>query len=186
MSRSASFLSAAGLLTALMGCGGGVDVHTDYDPGVDFSSLRTYAWAQRTPTGDDDPRVFNRLTEQRVQTAVDRALAAKGYTKTSEDPDFLVAWHGAIEGRMSYQTIGTNYGYGWGWYGGMGTTSTYVNEWDEGTLLVDIVDAASDDLVWRGTATGTLPRNRRPEEVQATLDRAAAQVLEDFPPGATR
>ena len=53
---------------------------------------------------------------------------------------------------MSAATISAHYGYGWGWYGS-GRTNTYVNEWDEGTLLVDIVDAASNELVWRGSVT---------------------------------
>ncbi len=156
---------------------------TDYDPGVDFASYETFAWAERTPSGDDDPRVYNRVTMQRVRTAVERALRAKGFQQVESEPDFYVAWHGAIEGRMSTQTINSHYGYGWGWYGGMGVSNTYVNEWDEGTLLVDIVDAASNDLVWRGTATGTIEETRTPEEAQAELDLATRELLRDFPPG---
>jgi hypothetical protein len=166
-----------------LGCGGGVDVNTDYDPGADFASFSTYTWAVRTNTGDDDPRVYNRVTAQRVKTAVDRALRAKGYTEEGTDGDFLVAWHGAIEGQMSYQTITSHYGYGWGWYGDVGMSRTYVNEWDEGTVLVDIVDANSRELVWRGTATGTVQQRSSPQQAQADLDAAAKQLLSDFPPG---
>ncbi len=171
---------------ALLACGGGVSVNTDYDPGADFGSYRTYAWADRTESGDDDPRVYNAITMGRVRTAVDRALAAKGYSQaTGGGVDFYVAWHGAIEGRMSYQTINSHYGYGWGWYGGVGTSTTYVNEWDEGTLLVDIVDASSNQLVWRGTATGTVEPELSPVESQARLDDAAAKLLGTFPPDPT-
>jgi hypothetical protein len=168
-------------------CGGGVAVNSDYDPGADFASYSTYAWAERTDRGDDDPRVYNAITMQRVKTAVDRALGAKGYTEASGAADFYVAWHGAIEGQMSYQTINSHYGYGWGWYGGMGvgTSNTYVNEWDEGTLLVDIVDAGTNQLVWRGTATGTVEPDLSPQESQARLDDAAAKLLQTFPPEGT-
>lgn len=181
--RVGAVLTLASALV-LVACGGGVTVSSDYDPGVDFARYGTYAWAERTETGDDDPRVYNSITMQRVRTAVDRALAAKGYGEADEGADFYVAWHGAIEGRMSYQTINSHYGYGWGWYGGMGvgTSNTYVNEWDEGTLLVDIIDAGTNQLVWRGTATGTVERNLSPQESQARLDDAAAKLLQTFPP----
>jgi hypothetical protein len=181
-SRLASFTASALALVALGGCGGGIDVQSDYDPGADFDRFSTYTWAVRTNAGNDDPRVYNAITRQRVKTAVNRALQAKGYTEEATDGDFLVAWHGAIEGRMSYQTINSHYGYGWGWYGGVGVSNTYVNEWDEGTLLVDIVDARTNELVWRGTATGTIDQNRTPEQAQADLDDAARKLLASFPP----
>jgi hypothetical protein len=185
--RAAPLLALISTL-GLVACGGGVAVNSDYDPGADFASYQSYAWAERSESGDDDPRVYNAITMQRVRTAVDRALAAKGYSEaTGGAPDFYVAWHGAIEGKMSYQTINSHYGYGWGWYGGMGvgTSSTYVNEWDEGTLLVDIIDAGRNELVWRGTATGTVEPELTPAESQARLDDAAAKLLQTFPPDVT-
>jgi hypothetical protein len=68
---------------------------------------------------------------------------------------------------------------------GVGTSSTYVNEWDEGTLLVDIIDAGRNELVWRGTATGTVEPELTPAESQARLDDAAAKLLQTFPPDVT-
>ncbi len=168
---------------AVGACGGGVGTRQDYDPGVDFGAFQTYAWAERTPSGGEDARVYNRVTMQRVRTAVERALNAKGFRKTDDAPDFHVAWHGAIRGQMSATTIGTHYGYGWGWYGGTSMTNTFVNEWDEGTLLIDIVDPTENLLIWRGVAQGTIDEAPTPQEAQAQLDRAAAMILRDFPPG---
>ena len=167
----------------LVACGGGTSVTSDYDPSADFSSYQTYSWAERTPAGDDDPRVYNSVTMRRVRTAVERALGDKGFEKVDSSGDFMVAWHGALEGRMSYRTINGHYGYGWGWYGGMGASSTYVNEWDEGTLLVDLIDGRSNELVWRGSATGTVDQGEStPVEAQRMLDEAASRLLETFPP----
>ena len=125
-----------------------------------------------TPEGTRDfAGVFNAIVAGRVKNAVNKALQAKGYKEvTSGTPDFLVSWHGAIEGKMSYSTIHNNYGYGWGWYGrgyggmGMGTSATYVNEWDEGTLIVGIVDPQNNELIWWGSANGELSKTKRPAD----------------------
>ncbi len=174
----------------LAGCGGGLKVDTDYDPQADFASMRTYQWAQRTPTGDDDPRVFNAITEGRVKTAVNNALQAKGFREVSSSPDVYVAWHGAIEGKMSYQTINDNYGYGWGRYGaggwGMGTSTsrTTTQEWDEGMLLIDFIDAGTEELVFRTVGQAKLSEARRtPQEAQEKANEVVAKMLADFPPG---
>jgi hypothetical protein len=160
-------------------------INTDYDPQADFSAFRTYKWAERTPRGDDDPRVYNDITAGRIKLAVSKALQAKGFQETQANPDFLVGWHGAIQGQMAMDTIHDNYGYGYGWYGpspGMGTSTTTVRQWDEGTLLIDIVDAKTNALVWRGSAQAELSENKSPEQEQAKLDSAAQRILQNFPP----
>ena len=179
------------LVTAvfLMGCGGGLQVDTDYDPQADFASMETYAWAQRTPAGDDDPRVYNAIVARRLKAGVDNALQAKGFREVSSSPDVYVAWHGAINGKMSYETISNNYGYGWGRYGSggwsMGATSyrTHVREWDEGTLLIDFVDARTEELVYRTVGQARLSEvQRTPQESQQAINEAVLKMLADFPP----
>jgi hypothetical protein len=97
----------------------------------------------------------------------------------------LVAWHGAIQGQMAMDTINHNYGYGWGWYGpgpGMTSSTTMVRTWDEGTLLIDIIDASRNALVWRGSAQTELSENTSPEAQQNMLNAAAERILNTFPP----
>ncbi len=182
-----SSLATAAFLT---GCGGGLQVDTDFDPQADFASMETYAWAQRTPTGDDDPRVYNSIVARRLRVAVDNALQAKGFREVSSSPDVYVAWHGAINGKMSYETISNNYGYGWGRYGsggwGIGATSsrTVVREWDEGTLLIDIIDPRTEELVYRTVGQAKLSETRRtPQESQELANEVVLKMLADFPPG---
>jgi hypothetical protein len=164
----------------------GVKYRSDFDPQASFSGFNTYSWADRTPTGDDDPRVYNDIVDGRIKLAADRALEAKGYRKVTDNPDFYVAWHGAIDGKMNVTTINSHYGYGWGWYGygrmGMGASQTYVNEWDEGTLLIDVIDGGTNNLVWRGTATAELRESRSADEAQRRLDDILANLFDRFPP----
>ena len=182
----------SGLATAsfLVGCGGGIKVDTDFDPQADFASMRTYQWAQRTPSGDDDPRVYNALVMGRIKTAVGTVLEAKGFREVSSSPDIYVAWHAAIEGKMSYETINNNYGYGWGRYGGGGwgmgtsTSRTTTREWDEGMLLIDFIDGETEELVYRSVGQAKLSQSQQtPQEAQERANEAVAIMLEDFPPG---
>jgi len=172
---------------AVSACSSGIKIQTDYDPAADFASLQTYKWATRQPTDQDDPRVYNDLVEGRIKRATDRVLQEKGFRQVGNNPDFWIAWHGDIDGKMSMTTVNSGYGYGWGWYGyggvGMGTSQTYVNEWDEGTLLIDIVDASADQLVWRGSATMELRESRNADEAEEGAYQVLQKLLKDFPPG---
>ncbi len=183
MKKRAALLALA--CTLALGACGGLKVSTDYDPEANFSGWHTYAWAERTEEGELDPRVYNNIVESRVKVAVGKALQAKGYSEViSGDPDFLVAWHGAIDGKVSVNTVHTHYGYGWGWYGpGFGASQTYVNEWDEGTLIIDLIDTRENKLVWRGSGSDTVSGQRSPEDAQRAFDDAAAKILGSFPPG---
>ena len=176
-----------GLATAMVaGCGASVNYNSDYDPTADFSNIRTYQWADRTPTGDDDPRVYNDITMRKIKFAVNQALQDKGMTMVNANPDVYVAWHGAIDGKMSIQTVSSNYGYGYGWYGyggmGMGSSTTYVNEWDEGTILVDIIEGRKKELIWRGSAQAELKKHQDPQAGQEYINDVVANMLAGFPP----
>ena len=168
-------------------CGGGITIQTDYNPQTDFSTFQTYRWAERTPTGDDDPRVYNDIIRSRVEFAADSILKLKGFERVSSGrADFLVSWHGAINGKVSYNTVNTHYGYGWGgYYGGgwgMGSSRTYVNEWDEGTLILHIIDAGENEMVWMGSGQGKLNEPRSGEEARDRDIDLLKRILQAFPP----
>ncbi len=183
-----SRIALAALITPLAACSS-TTVQSDFDPNYSFSGLSTYTWAQRTTQGQD-PAVYNDIVEARVKEAVNQALQAKGYREVSasDSPTFLVAWHGAINTKQNINTVGTSYGYGWGWYGGWGgpgisTSTTYVTEWKQGTLIVDIVDPKGNKLVWRGSAQGEVDEHRNdPQKMQKNLNEAVTKMMANFPP----
>ncbi len=151
-----------------------VSTNYDYDMSYDFSKLRTYRWADIPSRSDADP-----LVVQRVGTAVEAELRAKGYAQAEGTPDFLVATY--VGRRTRIQVTDWGYGYGpWGrWYGGGGLD---VYEYEEGTLIVDIVDNRSRKLVWRGTAVRTIDPQATPEEKTEHINEAVARIFESFPP----
>ena len=183
MKRTVLFVSMVGLAA----CGSGIQIQSDYNPQQDFSGYHTYRWAERTPTGDDDPRVYNDIIKSRVEYATDSVMKTKGFERVaSGNADFLMSWHGAIDGKVSYNTVNTHYGYGWGgYYGGgwgMGSSRTYVNEWDEGTLIMHVIDAATNELVWMGSGQGKLNEPRSGQEARERDIDLLQRILATFPP----
>ncbi len=176
----------AALGTALLvGACGGISVSTDYDPSVDFTSYATYTWMDTE--GDD----IDNITDSRIRNSIDSGLAAKGLRKVTSNPDVAIGYQVTTAERRSYNTVnsgwGGGYGYGGYGYGGwgmsMGTSTTYENVWQEGSLLVGMFDAGTKNLVWTGTATTDLDANRSPEERQEIVDSAVTKMLKDYPPG---
>jgi hypothetical protein len=172
------------LAAMLAGCGGGFSTHADVDPEAEFTGWRTYRWAERTEQGKEDRRVYNYAVEGRVKNGVNRALEARGFREdNTAQPDFLVGWHGFIQGQANFTVISSYYEYSWGWYSpGYVSSQTYLNNWKEGTLMIDIVDAQKNALVWRGLGTGTMGKAEGPEELQKAMDEATEKILRDFPP----
>ena len=167
---------------AMSGCSS-LKIHTDYDPGVDFARLQSYAWLPDPSSPTGDPRLDSSLLHARVRRAVDSQLAARGHREASPDEaDFLVAYHVALETKLDVDTIDYGYGYGWGhWYGGT-RSSTRVREYEQGTLLLDFVDPKTRQLLWRGSSSARIRPDSSPEEHQKRADEAVAAMLERFPP----
>ena len=158
------------------------DVKTDFDKAFDFSTAKTYAIKIGTTWG-------NNLSERRVLDEIDQALAGKGLKKVDEGQASLhVVLHGATQTKHNattfYSGMGGGYGYRYGGFGGVGTASTMVSEYKVGTLVVDMFDAKTKNLVFRGTAEDEL--SDKPEKNAKKLEKASTKMFKDFPPGSTK
>jgi hypothetical protein len=165
---------------ALAGCSQ-VIVTTDHDPSANFGALHSYAWRPGPQQGLDDPRFDSTLIDKRVRSAVDRVLASKGYRTAApgSSADFLVGYHAVMRQKTSVQTINRSYGYR---VGGWRGPQTYVQDYEEGTLLIDVIDPATMDLLWRGTGTGVVDPLASPEKREQRINDAVERILADFPP----
>ena len=145
------------------------DIQTDFDRSFDFSRLKTYAYMAQERRATD-PLAANPINDRRVRAALDSQLVARGLAQdASGKPDLLVAYHAAARNRVGIQ----DWGYGPGRFG---SRRIDVNEYIEGTLVVDLVDGASRQLVWRGTATGTI----EPKEAEKKIRKAVARLMEQY------
>jgi Domain of unknown function (DUF4136) len=175
-------LSAAftGWLLVLPALAVAQDVKIDYDKAFNFSPVKTYSIKVGTTWGND-------LSQRRVLTEFDEAIAAEGWKKVADgQEDIQVILHGATQTKQSASTFYSGMGgYGYrGFGGGSGTASTVISEYRVGTLVVDMFDAKSKNLVFRGTAEDEISDN--PEKNAKKLDKASTKMFKDFPPSAKK
>jgi hypothetical protein len=156
------------------------DVKVDFDKDANFGTIKTFA--VKIGTSWNNP-----LSEKRVVGEIEQSLTEKGWTKTDESKaDALVVLHGATQVKKDLNTFysGGYGGYGWRGVGGMGSATTTVNEYTVGTLVVDIFDAKSKQLLFRGTASDEI--SDKPEKNVKKLAKASDKMFKDFPPGSTK
>jgi hypothetical protein len=157
-----------------------MEIASDYDPRANFSAYRTYSWLTRVEPPGNDPRLQSSLLHSRIREAVASELTTKGLQhEPTAKPDLLVAYHVALQGKMDVSTV-QNYPYGptaWG-----ATTTTHVRQYEEGSLILDLIDASSQQLVWRGSAQAEVKPDASPEEKQRRIKEAVHKILERYPP----
>lgn len=155
-------------------------VKTDYDRGANFAEYKTYSWEH---IKTQDP-----LDVDRIKTAVNAALAAKGWTQVDSGGDVSIV---ALEITHNQQTLNTFYdglGGGWGWRrfggGGFGEATTTTETYKVGTVVIDLFDTKSKQLIWRGASSDTLSNNSN-KNIK-NLDKGVEKMFKQFPPGSSR
>jgi len=143
-------------------------VSVDSDPAAPFATYKTYAWVAGTPAP-------NPLNEDRLHSAVDARLAARGLGMNTSSPDVYVTTHVTTKERQ--ELIASGFGYGPWWGGGYGTTS--VETYIDGTLVLDLYDGKTKKMVWRGVATATA--SDKPTKNAAKMTKALDKMFEKFP-----
>ena len=168
--RRADILIAVVVALAVGGCGSSMKIATDYDKAANFAPLKTYSWREGTP-------LPNPLMSQRVVAAVDAQLKAKGLTRVDTGGDVSVTYHAAADKQMDVQSFSSGGHYSC--WGGCSTSTTVTNV-TVGTLIVDLVDAKQDKMLWRGSATDTVSDN--PAENEKKVNDGVKKMFENFPP----
>ena len=168
------------IATLIAGCGSSINVNHDYDRDADFGGLKTFAWIQMPTTGVGSTKIAqerNSLLDKRIKTTVNRQLAAQGYTADEDNPDFLLMYHTGLDDKINV----TNWGYGYSspYWGGRNVD---VYQYTQGSLILDIIDPADNQLIWRGEASATVNQNDSYEKREERLNSAVAKLLANFPP----
>lgn len=156
-------------------------VYVDYDRTVDFSSFRTFAWAETPPTQFEEnyPMGYDF-----IKKSIEIEMNGAGLTQVTTDPDVYVAFF--TSSKESFQVMvaafGYSYGPGWGWDPYWGTTagaaSGQVNNYRKGSLVVDIWDARTKRALWRGTAEKVISEN--PEKALKQIDAAITKIVDKY------
>ena len=151
----------------------GQDVKSNAMPGVDFSKYHTYKWV--AIEGGTHP---NQIADAEIKQAVDTQLQAKGLTKTDSDKaDLLVGYQVAVDQQKQWNAYG-----GGGFRLGGGMASATSSTIDVGSLVLDMYDPTTKQLVWTGTATKTINPSGNQQKNEKNLDKAMEKLLKKFPP----
>ncbi len=162
-------LAALPILALLVIPGCAIQSHTDFDPQTDFAKYTTFSLA---PTPENKPSGlvgYSAITARRIQENIKTSLESKGYRQaTASKADMLVAFTVSGEPRTDIE------GYGPGWYG-----NSYTEHYVLGTLVVNIYDARSKQLVWHGWASAEI---FDPSDGEKAEPQAVQAILKKFPP----
>jgi Domain of unknown function (DUF4136) len=156
-------------------------IKTDYDRSTDFNQYKTFSW-ERVQTQDP-------LWVDRIKAAVNSTLAAKGWTQVESGGNVSII---AMEMTQTHQTLNTYYnsfGGGWGWgrrFGGrgdsFGESTTIPDTYRVGSLVVDLFDSSTKNLIWRGSLSDAL--SDKSNNNIKNLDKGVVKLFDHFPPSA--
>ncbi|MEO9870627.1 DUF4136 domain-containing protein [Ekhidna sp.] len=179
------------LLTIVCACSS-VQIFTDYDKEAAFAGYLTFEMGPPSENLPNDP-IINDLNGQRIRKAIARQLEARGYRQAPQ-ADLMVNIYVKIEQKTEevtrydgpyfpYHSRFWYYGY-WGnyynfWGSGWGYTTVHVRDYDEGTLIVDLVDTKTKRLVWHGVATGTPEKFKKKTEER--INEVIERMFDEYP-----
>lgn len=170
----------AGLSLLLVACATGPKVTSDYDRSANFAAYRSFGFYE--PLGTDQAG-YESLITQTLKAAVRGEMEARGYTYAETGADLLVNFNGRLAQRTDISQVPVApmyYGYRRGFYSGWGGYETHVDQYVEGTLNVDLIDAQHKQLVWEGVAVGRVTRKSQ-EDRQAAIRAAVAEIFAKYP-----
>lgn len=175
------------LLGLFYSCSPTVKVTTDYDHSANFSQYKTFTvYNLRAQEGQ-----VNQLNADRVAKAIRAEMTAKGFVESSDNPDLKVNAVSILKNKTQVTADTNFYGYGgmyrpYGYWGGgamMGGGTTTFNSYDyvDGSLVIDIVSAKTQKLLWQGIGNAQI--DSKPDNPEEFIAGAIKKILEGFPPG---
>jgi hypothetical protein len=177
LSQSLVRLSVVTIASLLVGSCAPVRVNSYVGRDLDLRRYHTYAWAPPDTFTTGDPRLDNNtFFGERVQQAVDGHLRQRGFEKVGgAQPDFVVHYHARVEQRLDSTELRPGEPRCQ-----TGDCRPFV--YDAGTLLIDVVDPRSNQLLWRGWAERGLEGVVDDQTwMDATVDDAVRRIMERFP-----
>jgi hypothetical protein len=165
---------------AAAGCSVRMTVSSHVELGLDASAYRTFDWGQPDAFPIGDPRLDkNPFFKDHLEGAVEKGLARRGIEliRPGGAPDLLIHYHANISTRLDVNRTDSAYGYCL-----QGACPLDTTAYEAGTLVLDVVDARSNRLVWRGWAQNSVEAMlHNPDRMDATINEAVTRMLLRFP-----
>jgi hypothetical protein len=168
--------TALTLLLLALACSPSLTVNDDFDPDIEFDRYYTWYWLADTPTieavegADKSVRDIDDL----VRSLIDAEMSKKGLTTVETNPDIWVNYHIGMKGEFGGANFDRDYL--------QQIQNAEVYKSSGGVIIIDVIDARTGRLAWRGTGTGAVNVDPTPEMVKNNLTRAIKKIMDKFPP----
>ena len=176
--RNIILLTAAVILATFTSCSS-LKVFSDYDKEVDFTQYKTIEYLGWS---EGSEKLLNDLEKKRIETAFSNEFAKRNMEFVENDADLVVSLFLVLDQKTTRTAYTSHYGGGFyrGYYGyGHATTSIRDYDYVVGTLIIDVFDAKTKQLVWQGIGKGTVDEN--PQTVEKNIPKTVARIMERFP-----
>lgn len=152
-------------ITGLVGCASEIRYHHEFGPAVPYTGFgKGYIWMGSIGRLTGSPRLDNQSFRDFLKEAITDEFTRKGYEFREEgEPDFRVNYFVSTKIMMEADP------------------SFNVQQFEEGSLVIDVVAVDSAQLMWRGTAAAKINDQSGPEERRTRLRTAIQGVLSNFP-----
>jgi hypothetical protein len=173
-SRRLAGLAALGASVLMLGACAPLTVHSFTVRGTNFATYRTYGWADDASRATGDPRLDNNpFFQTRIQTDTDRQLTTLGFEKVASAPDLLVHYHASVTQKLDIGAADQAYAC---------DDCPGPSMYDAGTILLDIVDARTNKLIWRGWAETNMDGVvNNQASLEQRIDEAIAKIVATIP-----
>lgn len=162
------------MLVWLSSCASSYMANFDYDRSVNFRKYATYK-VEPAKTDKDDPVLNSQLNQKRIEEAVVTEMKKRGYVRKDENADLVIKYRIDVENRQEMQSYNT---WGYGWWGR--PNNTYTRNYREARLVINMVDAKTDQLVWQGWSSGE-EKNSRKQDQEAAIYNMVNKILAQYP-----
>ncbi len=183
------FMLLMALFPLLYACAPRVAV--DYNNKIDYSKYRTFTWMDSDVKAGQNPLYYNQIATDNVENTVEQVMKGKGLKENTKNPDLLIGYHFFVEDKTRTVTSPNSAFYGpyggwgrWGWggwgpgYWGWGGQQQYQEQYKSGTVVVDMVDADTKKLVWRGSIEDAI---NNPANITSRLTKQVQEIVDKFP-----
>ena len=168
-------LAALAAAVVTLGACATTRVNASLERGMNFTQYKSYAWAADEKFSTGDPRLDNNeFFENTLRAAVDKSMAARGFEKTSvATAQVVVHYHANAHQQIDVNKLDRQYGY---------CDDCHSSIYDAGTITLDLVDAKTDKLVWRGWSEGSLDGIDTQSVIESRVTDAVTTIMQKLPP----
>lgn len=174
-------IAILGIALLLTACASTPRTYSNIDRSADFTRYSTFGFFDKLST---DKEQYESMESNFLKVAVSQEMDRRGF-RYAASPDLLINFYVNTEEKIrarSAPTLGAYYGYrrsrydAWGGYG----YETRIDQYTEGTLNIDVVDASTGRLVWEGIIIGRVTEKVL-RNLEPVIDEAVREVFKLFP-----